>query len=495
MSKIAPPVPRVKSSSAAPGIENIPGDYLLILAAGNFPAGKVLAHELRSLVQSRRKSKGTHAGSLTPATATIAGKLVVWADWDAAASPFAQQTAMRKAFEPLLKECPGEIAIVMHADAGGDECASLAIYVAAVNSQYQLGRLTSKKADGHAALHTIHLFGAGKSFSAAHALAVAGGNLLARKLALRPPNDLTPARYRSDVAKLAAAEGWKRKEYSYKALLKMGAGAFCAVAQGSPQQDAAIVHLSYVPKQRTKHLASISLVGKGICMDTGGHGLKSAKGMYGMHEDMSGSAVVLGIVKAASELQLPVAIDAWLAIAQNHLSPAAYQPGDIVTALDGTTIEVVHTDAEGRMVLADTLTLAAKLKPALMLDFATLTGAMIYSLGTRMSGVFSNEADLAQRAIAGGVESGERAVLFPLDDDYDAALDSKVADIKQCLIAGEADAIYAARFLSRFVGKVPWIHMDLSANRHEGGLGAVSDDLTGFGVAWGVRQLEKQIGQ
>ena len=187
----------------------------------------------------------------------------------------------------------------------------------------------------------------------------------------------------------------------------MGAGAFCAVAQGSPHQDAAIVHLSYVPKRRRRATPLISLVGKGICMDTGGHGLKTAKGMYGMHEDMNGSAVALGILKAASDLQLPVAIDAWLAIAPNHIGPDAYQPGDVVTALDGTTIEVVHTDAEGRMVLADTLTLAA-------------------------------------------------------------------------------------RFLSRFVGENPWIHMDLSAHRNEGGLGAVSDDVTGFGVAWGVAMLEKQ---
>lgn len=494
-SAIAPAAPRVKSSSILPAMEDLPGEHLLIVTAKNFPAEKILARELHATVSSRshaKASKDAKGAAVEPLSATLAGKLVVWAQWDADATPFARQTAMRKAMELLLKESPREISIVVQADKGADDCADLAVYVAAVNSQYRLGKVSGRKSAGHAALQAVHLFGAGKKFSASRALAVAGGNLLARSLTLRPPNDLTPKRYRRDIAKLAAAEGWKRREYGYKELLKMRAGAFCAVAQGSPQQDAAIVHLTYVPGRKGKDLPAISLIGKGICMDTGGHGLKSAKGMYGMHEDMNGSAVALGILKAASELQLPVTIDAWLAVAQNHISPEAYQPGDVVTALDGTTIEVVHTDAEGRMVLADTITMARRLKPGLMLDFATLTGAMIYSLGTRLCGVFSNKSGLAQRAVDGGAKTGERVVLFPLDADYDAALESKVADVKQCLIAGEADAIYAARFLSRFVGDTPWVHMDLSACRNEGGLGAVTDDLTGFGVAWGVVQLEME---
>ncbi|MEP7155255.1 MAG: leucyl aminopeptidase family protein [Betaproteobacteria bacterium] len=487
-----PEPPRVKAVSRIPAMEDFPGDHLLIVSAKDFPVAKILAHELRHLVQSRGKPKSVSANApvTDPVAATIGGRLVVWAQWDAESSAFAQQTAMRKALELLLKECPQEISIVVQADAAEDECAALATYVAAVNSQYKLGRHTLKKVEAHATLQTVQLFGTSKNFSAAHPLAIARGNLLSRSLTLRSPNDLTPARYRRDIAKLASAEGWTAREYPYKALLKVGAGAFCAVAQGSPDQVAAIVHLTYAPKHKSKHLPHVSLVGKGICMDTGGHGLKSAKSMYGMHEDMNGSAVALGILKAAADLQMPVVIDAWLAIAQNHIGPLAYQPGDVVTALDGTTIEVVHTDAEGRMVLADTLTMAAKRKPDLMLDFATLTGAMMYAMGTRMSGVFANRPALGEGAVAGGVASGERVSLFPMDPDYDAALESKVADVKQCLVSSEADAIYAARFLSRFVGDVPWIHMDLSAYRNEGGLGAVSDDLSGFGVAWGVAQVE-----
>jgi len=273
----------------------------------------------------------------------------------------------------------------------------------------------------------------------------------------------------------------------------MGAGAFCAVAQGSKDANegegggAAIVHLSWQPKKAGK---TVALVGKGICYDTGGHNLKPAKYMAGMHEDMNGSAVALAILCAAAELELPVRIDCWLAIAKNHLSPTAYAQGDIVKALDGTTIEIVHTDAEGRMVLADTLALAAQEKPQLMIDFATLTGSMVSALGTRYSGVFASTNELAALAVAAGRESGERVCVFPQDADYEPALDSKVADIKQCTLEGEADHILAARFLGRFVGKIPWLHMDLSAVNCSGGLGAVATDTTGFGVSWGMALLQ-----
>ncbi len=488
-------VPNIKASPKIPAMENLPTDYLLILVAKGYAKDAVTGRKLRDATHARSRSKKSQSTSIEPVTATAAGKLIVWAEWDPDSTAFQQQTAVRKAFELLLKETPRELAVVIHGERSVvDQCGSVAVYVAAVNSQFGLGKVSGKKVDGPTALQVLHLFGTSDSFSAATSQAAAEGNLLTRSLTLRPPNDLTPARYRAEISKLATAERWKHKEYGFKALKKMGAGAFCAVAQGSPHQDAAIVHLSYSPKRRAKGMMAVSLVGKGICMDTGGHGLKSAKGMYGMHEDMNGSAVALGILKAASDLQLPLAIDVWLAIAENHIGPNAYQPGDVVTALDGTTIEVVHTDAEGRMVLADTLTLASRAKPDLILDFATLTGAMVYSLGTRMAGVFSNRDQFAQQSVERGVAAGERVVAFPLEADYDAALDSKLADVKQCLIAGEADAIYAARFLSRFVANTPWIHMDLSAHRNEGGLGAVSDDVTGFGVAWGLAMLEKCAG-
>jgi leucyl aminopeptidase len=273
----------------------------------------------------------------------------------------------------------------------------------------------------------------------------------------------------------------------------MGAGAFCAVAQGSDEKDAAIVHLKYRHPHAKK---TVALVGKGICFDTGGHNLKPARYMQGMHEDMNGSAVALGILLAATRAKLAVNIDCWMALAQNHISPRAYKQNEVVTALNGITIEIVHTDAEGRMVLSDTLTLAARCKsgkPDLMVDFATRTGSMHVALGSRYSGIFATSDELARDAIAAGVHSGERVCAFPMDDDYDSALDSSIADVKQCTLDGEADHILAARLLQRFTDKRPWIHVDLSAHSCKGGLGAVGTDTNGFGVGWGVALLEPYL--
>ena len=145
------------------------------------------------------------------------------------------------------------------------------------------------------------------------------------------------------------------------------------------------------------------------------------------------------------------------------------------------------------MVLADALTLASRAKPDLIIDFATLTGSMAMALGARYSGVLGNRDELLQRAIRAGKDSGERLCSFPLDEDYEAALDSKVADIKQCTLDGEADHILAALFLKRFVDNIPWLHIDLSSSRCEGGLGIVTGEVNGFGVAWGLQMLEKPL--
>ena len=198
------------------------------------------------------------------------------------------------------------------------------------------------------------------------------------------------------------------------------------------------------------------MVGKGICFDTGGHNLKPARYMQGMHKDMNGSAVALGILLAATETKLPVRLDCWMAIARNDIGPRAYQQNEVVTALNGTTIEIVHTDAEGRMVLADTLTLAARGKPDLIVDFATLTGSMHIALGERYSGIFATSEELARRSAGGRQErAASGCARFPMDEDYDEALDSEIADVKQCTMEGGADHILATRFLKRFIDDAP----------------------------------------
>jgi leucyl aminopeptidase len=277
-----------------------------------------------------------------------------------------------------------------------------------------------------------------------------------------------------------------------RTLARRQAGAFLAVTQGSPVDDAGIVHLRYRPggKSRGRKLA---LVGKGICFDTGGVNVKSAKYMNGMHEDMQGSAVALGTLLALSRLKVKYPVDCWLALAQNHVGSRAYKPNDVVTACNGTTIEVKHTDAEGRMVLADTLALASKEKPHVMIDYATLTGACVYALSSRYSGAFSNRDSLHPSLTAAGRDSGERVWPFPLDKDFDEALKSDIADTLQCSLEGEADHILATRFLNRFVDeKINWVHVDLAASNHKGGLAHIPTDTTGFGVRYTLNLLLQQ---
>ncbi|WIM04528.1 MAG: leucyl aminopeptidase family protein [Candidatus Nitricoxidivorans perseverans] len=456
------------------------------------PAGKSLPDELpeRDRWRAVMKRRDAKAGDLAkkPMAIDLAdGSRAACAMVDAGASRFERLTALRKAAMLLLDESPARLAI---APLGvGEETVADAAYVALTNAV----PLPARKKKPATPLKTLRIADrrlAATDFSQAMTLAEA--NLLARELTALPPNELTPATYRKRIRQLAKARGWDIEEFGFARLKKMGAGAFCAVAQGSGHEDAAIVRLSSRPKGAKKRIA---LVGKGICFDTGGHDLKPAKYMAGMHEDMNGSAVALALMQAIGDLGLPIAIDCWLAIAHNHLSPEAYAQGDIVTALDGTTIEVVHTDAEGRMVLADTLALASrqKEKPDLIIDFATLTGSMHTALGSRQSGIFASDDALGALAVEAGVLSGERVCRFPLDEDYEAALDSKVADIKQCTMEGAADHILAARFLKRFTNSLSWLHMDISASNCEGGLGGIASDLTGFGVAWGAAFVDKWL--
>jgi leucyl aminopeptidase len=191
-----------------------------------------------------------------------------------------------------------------------------------------------------------------------------------------------------------------------------------------------------------------------------------------------------------AELRAPVSADAWLAITENHIGPQAYRPQEVVRAANGVSIQVIHTDAEGRMALADTLALAARTGPRLMLDYGTLTGACVHALTERYSGVFTNRDTLAERLLAAGRASGERVWPFPFDADFDSDLQSKVADVLQCAVEGKGDHILAARFLNHFVPpEIPWAHLDLSAATRAGGLGHINTDITGFGVRFTLELL------
>lgn len=453
-------------------------------ALGGVPALEALAAAL-----ARRSKKVADLAQSPLATDLAPGTLASWVMVDPARPVFERQTVLRKGLQLLLTENPEDMTIAVFGPAAvRRQAAELAVHAAWVNG----ARLPERKKKPASALRSLRLHGHASGNAFAEQRAVAEGNTLCRELTVLPPNELTPGTYRRRVRELARRRGWRHEEYDVRRLRKLGAGAFVAVAQGSADADAAIVHLTYRHPRARKTFA---LVGKGICFDTGGHNLKPARSMQGMYKDMNGSAVALGILAAAAAIGLPARLDCWMAIARNDIGPRAYLQSEVVTALNGTTIEIVHTDAEGRMVLADTLALAARAKPDLIVDFATLTGSMHVALGERYSGVFATSERLARAALFAGAASGERVCLFPQDADYDEDLESTIADVKQCTLEGGGDHILATRFLGRFTGNTPWLHMDLSAAKCKGGLGAVATEINGFGVAWGVEFLRGMLGR
>ena len=321
------------------------------------------------------------------------------------------------------------------------------------------------------------------------AVATAAGNHLARWLTALPPNELDCLAYRRALAQLARREGWSFRFYDERALRRLGAGAFLAVSRANEHRGAGIARLSYRPRGGGRH-RRIGLMGKGICFDTGGINLKPHKSMYHMHGDMQGSAVAVGTLLALARSGTALEVDCWLALTENQIGARAYRPQEVVRAMNGVTIQVVHSDAEGRMVLADTLALAARAKPALLLDFATLTGACVNALTERYSGVFTNRPALQPALQDAGRTSGERVWCFPMDADFDSELESPLADVMQCTQDSKGDHILAARFLGRFVpDDLAWAHVDLSSSERKGGLAHVPTDFTGFGVRFATTLL------
>ena len=224
---------------------------------------------------------------------------------------------------------------------------------------------------------------------------------LVRALTALPPNKLDAGAYRRALQELARRHRLSLSWYSQARLQRLGAGAFLAVARGNDARTAGIAHLRWRGGKsgggKAGRSPDVALVGKGILFDTGGVNLKPHRSMLDMHTDMAGSAVAVATLVALAELKAPMNVDAWLAISENNIGPSAYRPQEVVRASNGTTIQVIHSDAEGRMVLADTLALAARTHPRLTIDFATLTGACVYALTERYSGVFTNRAAAGRR--------------------------------------------------------------------------------------------------
>ncbi len=295
--------------------------------------------------------------------------------------------------------------------------------------------------------------------------ALAAGTALARELGNRPANHCTPSYLADQARKLGKSHGLKVQVLDRKDCEKLGMGSFLSVAQGSDEA------LKFIVAQwlgGAKNEAPVVLVGKGITFDTGGISIKPAAEMDEMKFDMGGAASVLGTLRAVAELKAKVNLIGIIPACENMPSGSAVKPGDVVTSMSGQTIEVLNTDAEGRLILCDALTYAERFKPQAVVDIATLTGACVIALGAHRSGLFSPDDALAAELLAAGESALDPAWRMPLDDEYDEALKSNFADMGN--VGGRAGgAITAAMFLKRFTSKLCWAHLDIAGTAWKSG--------------------------
>jgi leucyl aminopeptidase len=317
--------------------------------------------------------------------------------------------------------------------------------------------------------------------------AVAEGVEIARNLVNEPPNVLFPAEFADRAAALENL-GVEANVLDEKAMSKLGMNALLGVGRGSAR-DSRLVSLRW-NGARSKRTKPIVVIGKGVCFDSGGISIKPSAGMEDMKGDMGGAACVVGLIHTLATRKAKAHVVGVIGLVENMPDGDAIRPGDILTSMSGQTIEVVNTDAEGRLVLADALWYAQQtFSPRAMIDLATLTGAIMVALGQEYAGLFSNNDELAQRLIAAGEATGEKAWRMPLAQAYDKLIDSKIADMKNTG-GRHGGSITAAQFLQRFVKDTPWAHIDVAGVA----MGSPSSDInSSWGSGWGVRLLNRLI--
>jgi leucyl aminopeptidase len=308
---------------------------------------------------------------------------------------------------------------------------------------------------------------------------VAGAVNAARDLQNAPPNECAPRHLAEAALSLGTIEGVEVAVEGRDGLLQRGMGSFAAVAQGADEEPA-LITLRYEGPDATGPV--LGLVGKAVTFDTGGISIKPANKMFEMKFDMSGGAAVLGAVEAIARLRLPVRIVAVVGATENMPSGRAMRPGDVVTASNGVTIEIINTDAEGRLVLADCLAHAVAEGAERLVDIATLTGAIITALGSTHAGIIGDDDEWVAAVTAAGAATGEIVWRLPLHADYAKALESETADIMNVNETRKAGSIVAAQFLKRFTGDVPWAHLDIAGTAWGAGKPYAPKGGSGFGV-------------
>jgi leucyl aminopeptidase len=358
---------------------------------------------------------------------------------------------------------------------------------------YKFDRYKTKKKDGEdAAVRAEVSFAVGDVAAARKAFApsahIVDGVIMARELVNEPPNVLYPVEFARRAGQLQKL-GVDVEILDVKAMTKLGMGALLGVAQGSNQPARTVIMRWNGGKRGDQPVA---FVGKGVCFDTGGISIKGAASMEDMKGDMGGAACVVGLMHALAARKAKVNAVGAIGLVENMPDGNAQRPGDIVTSMSGQTIEIINTDAEGRLVLADVLWyVAKKFKPKFMVDLATLTGAIMVALGTEYAGLFSNNDELAERLTKAGQATGERVWRMPLGPEYDKQIDSQFADMKNTG-SRHGGSITAAQFLQRFVDDTPWAHLDIAGTA----MGTPKSDINqSWGSGYGVRLLERLVAE
>ena len=356
----------------------------------------------------------------------------------------------------------------------GETAADLALGIRL--GAYKFDKYKTKKKDGGKAEKndgpvtvTIALDDvAGARKAAKEADAIADGVILARNLVNEPPNVLDPVEFARRAEELKKL-GVEITTYDEKQLARIGMRALLAVGQGS-RKESRVVVMKWNGAKGVKgaKAAPLAIIGKGVCFDSGGISIKPAPEMDEMKFDMSGAASVLGVFRALALLKPAINVVGLIPACENLLNGSAVKPGDVVTSMSGQTIEILNTDAEGRLVLCDALTYAERFKPRAVVDIATLTGACVIALGAVRSGMFSPNDELAAALLAAGEASQDLCWRMPLDDEYAESLKTNFADVAN--VAGRpGGAITAAKFLQRFADKFPWAHLDIAGTAWKGG--------------------------
>ena len=446
----------IAPAAAASGVKGKRRTALALLAPGGLACGRLLV--------IGTDSKAPAAGEFVSLGGFVVGKL----------RPGTRALVM---FEPPA----------LPADAGAAAQVAQGLQLRA----YRFARYKTKppadEADGKDAPVVVTLAvpdPAGVEAKAGLARAVADGVELARTLVNEPPNVLYPIEFARRAADLSRL-GVEVEILDLAALETLGMRALLGVGQGSAHESRVVVM-----RWRGGGGKPLAFVGKGVTFDTGGISIKPGGGMEDMKGDMAGAACVVGLIHALATRKAKVDAIGVIGLVENMPDGKAQRPGDIVTSMSGQTIEIINTDAEGRLVLADLLWYVQdRFKPAIMIDLATLTGAILVALASEHAGLFSNDDVLAERLHTAGRETGEKVWRLPLSPGYDKLIDSKFADMKNTG-GRHAGSITAAQFLQRFVNDVPWAHLDIAGT----GMGSPADDINGsWGSGWGVRLLDRLV--